>query len=129
MRLCNALVGNHASVATKLKRLEENRFEPARLCDKLLIQINDSDKYGGDVSMLKRLTGGNPSELGVANVPKRQAGCALRIPLHWVGCPHTPVPHGPGRGRRASGWEVVTRNANEATSRRTSGPVGLRLHS
>lgn len=59
MRLCQSLVGGHASVATELKRLEENRFEPARLRDKLLIQINDSDKYGGDVSMLKRLTGGD----------------------------------------------------------------------
>ncbi len=59
MRLCAALVGEAATVATELKRLEEIRFEPARLRDKLLIQVNDSDKYGGDVSMLKRLTGGD----------------------------------------------------------------------
>lgn len=58
-RLCEALVGKHASIATELKRLEENRFEPARLKDKLLVQINDSEKYGGDVSMLKRFTGGD----------------------------------------------------------------------
>jgi phage/plasmid-associated DNA primase len=58
-RLCEALVGQHATVSTELRRLEENRFEPARLKDKLLVQINDSEKYGGDVSMLKRFTGGD----------------------------------------------------------------------
>lgn len=102
MRLCYSLVGKHASVATELKRLEEIRFEPARLRDKLLIQINDSDKYGGDVSMLKRITGGD-------DIPYEEKG-----------------KQSPG-DFRAAGFVVVTCNEPIRSSDYTSGLARRRI--
>lgn len=57
LRLITSLVGEKNTVSTELKQLEQNRFETARLYKKKLILITDSDKYSGDVSVLKAATG------------------------------------------------------------------------
>jgi len=58
-RLLTMLVGDENCTTTDLKNLEENRFESAKLFNKRLTVINDSFRYGGDVSVLKALTGGD----------------------------------------------------------------------
>jgi len=58
-RLLNMLVGDENCTTTDLKNLEENRFESAKLFNKRLTVINDSFRYGGEVSVLKALTGGD----------------------------------------------------------------------
>ena len=60
IRLLVALVGEKNHVATDLKNLEGSRFESAALYEKRLVVINDSSRYGGEVSVLKALTGGDP---------------------------------------------------------------------
>lgn len=57
VRLLMASVGKENTVITDLKNLE-GRFETANLYGKRLAVINDSSRYGGDVSVLKALTGG-----------------------------------------------------------------------
>ena len=55
--LCHALVGfENASVST-LEHLEKNRFETSNLVGKKLVLFNDVERYGGNVSILKALTG------------------------------------------------------------------------
>ena len=56
-RLATALIGDSATHTTQLKQLEENRFESAKLFGKKLVIINDAEKWHGDVSMLKSITG------------------------------------------------------------------------
>lgn len=56
-RLCTNLVGNHNVHVTELKYLENSPFEPARLRGKRLCVITDAEKYSGDVSILKAMTG------------------------------------------------------------------------
>jgi putative DNA primase/helicase len=58
-RLATALVGDRNTVSTTLRNLEENRFDTARLMGAKLVIITDADKYGGEVSVLKALTGGD----------------------------------------------------------------------
>ncbi|MFK5894596.1 MAG: phage/plasmid primase, P4 family [Pseudomonadota bacterium] len=58
-RLFEALVGKENHVTTDLKNLENNRFESAIFYEKKLALINDSSRYGGEVSMLKAITGGD----------------------------------------------------------------------
>jgi len=58
-RLLNMLVGDENCTTTDLKNLELNRFESAKLFNKRLSIINDSSRYGGEVSVLKALTGGD----------------------------------------------------------------------
>lgn len=57
--LAIALVGLENCHSTTLTRLETNRFETANVQGKRLLLITDSDRYGGDVAMLKRATGGD----------------------------------------------------------------------
>lgn len=57
MRLAQALVGTRNSHTTTLDALENSRFECASIKDKRLLLITDSDRYGGQVSKLKALTG------------------------------------------------------------------------
>lgn len=57
MRLAQALVGTRNSHTTTLDALENSRFECASIKDKRLVLITDSDRYGGQVSKLKALTG------------------------------------------------------------------------
>lgn len=71
-RLLIMLVGEVNCVATDLKNLEQNRFETASLYGKRLAIISDSSRYGGEVSVLKALTGGDPIRLERKN--QQQAG-------------------------------------------------------
>ncbi len=63
MRLATALVGRHNAVSTTLKEMENSRFETARYYGARLVQITDSDKYGGSLDTLKALTGQDPVRL------------------------------------------------------------------
>jgi putative DNA primase/helicase len=60
IRLLIMLVGENNHAATDLKNLEQNRFEAATLYGKRLAVISDSSRYGGEVSVLKAITGGDP---------------------------------------------------------------------
>ncbi len=60
IRLLIMLVGETNHAATDLKNLEQNRFEAATLYNKRLAIISDSSRYGGEVSVLKAITGGDP---------------------------------------------------------------------
>jgi putative DNA primase/helicase len=60
IRLLIMLIGEENHAATNLKNLEQNRFEAATLYGKRLAIISDSSRYGGEVSNLKALTGGDP---------------------------------------------------------------------
>lgn len=60
IRLITALVGSEAVHSTQLKQLEENRFESANIFGKKLVVISDAEKYHGDVSILKNITGEDP---------------------------------------------------------------------
>jgi len=60
VRLMVMLIGEPNHAATDLKNLEGNRFEAATLYGKRLAVISDSSRYGGDVSVLKAITGGDP---------------------------------------------------------------------
>ncbi len=60
IRLLVAFIGEKNHAATDLKNLESNRFEAAALYGKRLALISDSSRYGGEVSTLKALTGGDP---------------------------------------------------------------------
>ena len=68
VRLLVAFIGDKNAVTTDLKQLETNRFEAAGLYGKRLAIINDSSRYGGEVSTLKALTGGDPVRLEKKNV-------------------------------------------------------------
>jgi putative DNA primase/helicase len=72
IRLLVALIGEKNHTATDLKNLETNNFEAAALYGKRLVIISDSSRYGGEVSVLKALTGGDPVRLEKKN--KQQTG-------------------------------------------------------
>lgn len=57
IRLATALIGHQATHSTDLKNLEGNRFESAKLYSKKLTVITDAERYHGDVTMLKAMTG------------------------------------------------------------------------
>jgi putative DNA primase/helicase len=56
------------SMPLQIKNLEANKFEAAALYGKRLVLISDSSRYGGEVSTLKALTGGDPIRLEKKNV-------------------------------------------------------------
>jgi P4 family phage/plasmid primase-like protien len=63
IRLAESLVGGVNTHVTELKRLESgdaSRFETARLYGKRLVIITDAEKFSGDVSTLKAITGEDP---------------------------------------------------------------------
>jgi len=72
-RLAQALVGHHNTAVTTLEQLEKNRFETAAIYGKKLLLITDSDKYGGEVSTLKAITGGDPIRFEKKNVQQCKA--------------------------------------------------------
>jgi phage/plasmid-associated DNA primase len=55
--LITALVGAQNTEPTKLSLLETSRFEAAKLAGKRLIVITDAERYGGEVTTLKAITG------------------------------------------------------------------------
>jgi putative DNA primase/helicase len=57
VRLAQSLVGKGASHPTRLKELEENRFETANLFGKRLVVIGDAEKWHGSIDTLKSITG------------------------------------------------------------------------
>ena len=71
-RLLVALLGERNSVTTDLKQLEQNKFEVAGLYGKRLALINDSSRYGGEVNILKSITGGDPVRMEKKN--QQQSG-------------------------------------------------------
>ena len=68
IRLVVMLIGEANHAATDLKNLEGNRFEVATLYGKRLAVISDSSRYGGEVSVLKAVTGGDPCRLEKKNL-------------------------------------------------------------
>lgn len=58
-RLAQALVGLDNTLVTELKHLETSRFELANVRWKRLICVTDADRYGGSITNLKALTGGD----------------------------------------------------------------------
>jgi putative DNA primase/helicase len=59
IRLAQALVGVQNCHTTSLVKLENDKFETANIYNKKLIVITDSERYGGGVSILKAITGGD----------------------------------------------------------------------
>lgn len=72
VRIMERFIGKGNHVTTDLKNLEGNKFETASLYGMKVAFINDSSKYGGDVSVLKAATGGDPLRLEKKN--KQQCG-------------------------------------------------------
>lgn len=60
MALAGALAGGENSVSSQLKLLESNQFETAKFYRKLLVLFPDSERWQGEVSVLKQLTGQDP---------------------------------------------------------------------
>gem|GEM_PF-1924789 len=59
IRLAEAVIGKENVHVSELKHLENNRFETSKLHGKRLLTITDAEKYSGDVSVLKAITGGD----------------------------------------------------------------------
>ena len=57
IRLAMALVGVNNTHTTALKKLENGQFETACIEGKRLVVITDSERYAGEVNILKALTG------------------------------------------------------------------------
>lgn len=62
-RIAFILVGDANATTTTLKQLEINRFETANIFGKRLTAIEEADKYGGSVTVLKAMTGQDPLRL------------------------------------------------------------------
>lgn len=60
MSLAKALAGDVNAVSSQLKLLENNQFETAKFYKKLLVLFPDSERWQGEVSVLKQLTGQDP---------------------------------------------------------------------
>lgn len=56
-RLATMLVGQENVHTTTLHKLEKSKFETASIAGKRLVLINDSERYAGEISKLKNLTG------------------------------------------------------------------------
>jgi phage/plasmid-associated DNA primase len=60
MALAKALAGEENAVSSQLRLLESNQFETAKFYQKLLVLFPDSQRWQGEVSVLKQLTGQDP---------------------------------------------------------------------
>jgi len=58
--LSELLVGQENCMTSSLKLLEQSRFETATLYGKRLLLITDAERYAGEISVLKAITGGDP---------------------------------------------------------------------
>nr|YP_006234285.1 hypothetical protein HusqMp43 [Phlegmariurus squarrosus]AEV55751.1 hypothetical protein HusqMp43 [Phlegmariurus squarrosus] len=55
--ILTALIGRENVVTTTLKDLNNNTFECSNLRGKKLILISDTERYGGDISILNQIVG------------------------------------------------------------------------
>jgi len=62
-RLLSMIVGDENVTTTSLRQLEQNRFEAANIFGKRLVCVEEADRFGGSVSVLKALTGQDPLRL------------------------------------------------------------------
>ena len=60
MALARALAGDGNTVSSQLKHLENNQFETAKFYGKILALFPDSERWQGEVSVLKQMTGQDP---------------------------------------------------------------------
>ncbi len=60
MALAKSLAGEENAVSSRLSLLEKNQFETAKFYRKLLVLFPDSERWQGEVSVLKQLTGQDP---------------------------------------------------------------------
>jgi putative DNA primase/helicase len=60
MAILRALAGSDNTVSSQLSLLEKNQFETARFYGKILTLFPDSERWQGEVSLLKQLTGQDP---------------------------------------------------------------------
>ncbi|MEG5164458.1 DUF3854 domain-containing protein [Microcoleus sp. AT3-A2] len=60
MALARLLTGSDNTVSSQLKHLENNQFETAKFYGKVLALFPDSERWQGEVSVLKQLTGQDP---------------------------------------------------------------------
>jgi Predicted ATPase len=60
MALARALTGSDNTVSSQLKHLENNQFETAKFYGKILALFPDSERWQGEVSVLKQMTGQDP---------------------------------------------------------------------
>lgn len=60
MSLAKSLAGEENAVSSRLSLLEKNQFETAKFYRKLLALFPDSERWQGEVSVLKQLTGQDP---------------------------------------------------------------------
>ncbi|MBE9081016.1 DUF3854 domain-containing protein [Tolypothrix sp. LEGE 11397] len=82
LRLVQSLLGKDNYAVTNLKELEQNRFESAKFYGKKAIFITDSERYAGDVSRLKAITGDD--EIPIEKKGVQQTG-NYRFPgVVWV---------------------------------------------
>ena len=72
-RLAFILVGSENATTTSLKQLETNRFETANIYEKRLVAIEEADKYGGSVNILKAMTGQDPLRLERKHVQQQES--------------------------------------------------------
>ncbi|MBE9212961.1 hypothetical protein IQ247_09730 [Plectonema cf. radiosum LEGE 06105] len=84
LRLIQALLGKENYAVTTLKQLETNRFETALFYGKKAIFITDSERYAGEVSVLKAITGGDDLRLEKKSV--QQTDSFVFTGVVWVAC-------------------------------------------
>jgi putative DNA primase/helicase len=60
MAIARCLAGDNNTVSSQLKHLENNQFETAKFYGKILALFPDSERWQGEVSVLKQLTGQDP---------------------------------------------------------------------
>jgi putative DNA primase/helicase len=82
LRLVQMLLGKDNYAVTTLKEVEQNRFESAKFYGKKAIFITDSERYVGDVSRLKALTGND--EIPIEKKGVQQTGSYKFLGLVWV---------------------------------------------
>jgi putative DNA primase/helicase len=82
LRLVQMLLGKDNYAVTTLKEVEQNRFESAKFYGKKAIFITDSERYAGDVSRLKALTGND--EIPIEKKGVQQTGNFKFLGLVWV---------------------------------------------
>jgi putative DNA primase/helicase len=71
MALARDLVGAENTISSQLQHLEKNQFETARLYGKSLVLFPDSERWQGEVSVFKKLTGQDPIRYERKNVQQK----------------------------------------------------------